>query len=197
MSVRFTGCSHMFSVDSAGILPVSYRSGRSTPAAATTQILSATAIMSPWRSLFLAAIVCPTALLTAPAQALHPAIRTSPVLLVAPRPLLPDTTLRWIRTRPIFVWTSVPGAVSYVLQVTQDSSFGPSVQTDTLGTDTVAVSPRLLVSGSRYCWRVGAVDAAGRSTFSDSVWCATGPLPSARSVRLPDSRRDEENTAFH
>ena len=59
-----------------------------------------------------------------------------------------------------------------------------------------AVSPRLLVPGSRYCWRVGAIDPAGRSTFSDSVWCATGPLPSGRPVRLPDSRRDEENTAL-
>jgi hypothetical protein len=152
--------------------------------------------MSTGRSLIIFAILCDAVFLTASAQVSRPPADVIIPSLMAPRPLSPDTGAGWIRTRPVFVWTSVPGAVSYVLQVTQDLPFGPAAMSDTLGLDTIAVSPRLLVPGSRYCWRVGAVDVAGRGVFSDSLWCATGPAPSARPVRLPDSRRDQENTAF-
>ena len=187
ISARFTGCSYIFPVDSSRLLPVSYISGHSAPAVAITELQSATAIMSAGRSLLYSILVGSVVFLTASAQGAAFAGAGRHTASCSPQarssPIRRDT---WIRTRPVFVWTSVPGAVSYVLQVTQDSVVRSLCHDRHAGYGYhggLSATPH--ARGSRYCWRVGVIDAAGQTAFSDSVWCVTGPAPAARTGPTP------------
>jgi hypothetical protein len=111
-----------------------------------------------------------------------------------PQPLAPAAGVT-VHSRPAFVWSSVPGAVAFVLQISPDSSFGSFLVSDTLATDTSAVSSRRFDAGMALCWRIGAIDSAGVCALSDPLWFMVGQTPRAGRANLADSRRDEWNTA--
>ncbi len=118
-----------------------------------------------------------------------------PAQAVRPRLLAPLSGAGPTRITPAFLWSSVPGAATYLFQVSPDTTFTTVLVSDTLGADTTTVSRRPFGPHESFAWRVGAADAAGGYVFSDTAWCITGNVPSVRHVTLADSRRDEQNTA--
>jgi hypothetical protein len=86
-----------------------------------------------------------------------------------------------------FVWNSVSGAVNYRLQVATDSLFS-AIQFDT--TTALTSKVRLLLSNTKYYWRLGAISPAGNTTWS-ALWrfttVAGGLIPSVPMLMSPSS----------
>ena len=109
--------------------------------------------------------------------------------------LSPDSGSKGLSLRPVFRWRGVPGALLYILQVAEDSSFAGAMAFEFILDDTALVPDRALANGTQYCWRVGAVDRDSVVTFGSHATFTTGLSPSSQPVRIPDSRKDEVTVA--
>ncbi len=123
------------------------------------------------------ALLTAGALIVSPAQAISRAALTTatdstlsaPVLLV---PADGDTTEGQDTT---LFWSGVPGARSYRVQVTTDSSFAYfvpfEIDTAGVGDTTLSLSSflgRTVLAGKRYYWRVSAEDSSGYGPYSNA-----------------------------
>ncbi len=68
---------------------------------------------------------------------------------------------------PVFQWRPVPGATSYLVQISSDAAFKSVTIQDSVISDTLS-RIRKLKTGSTYYWRVGARSAATTSPFSNT-----------------------------
>ncbi|HSQ73926.1 MAG TPA: hypothetical protein VLT13_00105, partial [Bacteroidota bacterium] len=97
--------------------------------------------------------------------------------------------------RPLLRWREIPGALFYILQIAEDTSFAGAVAYECILEDTVLVPDRALANATRYYWRVGAVDRDSVVTFGSHATFTTAPSPSSQPVLSPDSRKDEVTVA--
>ena len=68
---------------------------------------------------------------------------------------------------PVFRWHPVPGATSYLVQISSDAAFKSVTIRDSVISDTLA-RVRKLKSGSAFYWRVGASNRSTTSPFSNT-----------------------------
>jgi len=109
--------------------------------------------------------------------------------------LWPDSAEEGVSLRPRLCWRTIPEAVQYVLQVSQDTSFAGPFLRESVCTDTAFVLDWMLNNATRYYWRVGMAGRDSAVAFSPMLTFVTGPPPSSRPVIIPDSRRDETTVA--
>jgi hypothetical protein len=78
----------------------------------------------------------------------------------------PDDTAMEVALAPVLDWADVAGATSYEVQVATDGTFTSVVRSATaLGASTWTVSPAL-ANGTRYYWRVRAVNNCANGAYS-------------------------------
>ncbi len=90
---------------------------------------------------------------------------TGPSVPITPNPISPSNNATNQPTSILFRWNSSPGATSYQLQVSTDSSFASTFVNDLTITDTSRLVTGL-TNNSNYFWRVLSVNLAGKSSFS-------------------------------
>jgi hypothetical protein len=102
-----------------------------------------------------------------------------------PPPVLaaPPNGATGVATNPTLTWNTSTGAVSYRLQVSQDSAWGTTV-IDQSGVMTSSYQANGLANNARYFWRVNAANRAGASSFS-AVWRFTTTLTTVDDKRTP------------
>ncbi len=109
--------------------------------------------------------------------------------------LSPDSGSVGISLRPLLRWREIPGALFYILQIAEDTSFAGTVAYESAWEDTLLVPDRALANATQYHWRVGAVDRDSVVAFCSHATFTTGPSPSSQPVLIPDSRKDEVTVA--
>ncbi len=70
---------------------------------------------------------------------------------------------------PLLDWVAIPLAVSYMIQLSQDSIFSGTVLDSITPRDSLTVPPNRLLNNTRYYWRVNAANAGGTGPWS-AVW---------------------------
>jgi hypothetical protein len=88
-----------------------------------------------------------------------------------------------LASNPTFSWGASPGAISYELQVSKDSTFS-TVAIDTSGIRVLTKTVAGLSYQTKYYWRVRASDASGWGGWS-STWSFTTAVPPAVVFHAP------------
>ncbi len=88
--------------------------------------------------------------------------------LSAPVLVSPFDSATGLPTQLRFIWNPSPGASTYRLEISTDSTFGTFVIVPNLTLPSDSISTGLFI-GTTYYWRVSAANSAGTSTWSD-VW---------------------------
>jgi peptidyl-prolyl cis-trans isomerase B (cyclophilin B) len=94
-----------------------------------------------------------------------------------PSPLLiyPADTAKNVVNNPTLVWDSVPGAVSYTLQVSKFFFFvGPVVVFDSSGLTSLSQQVSNLIYNKKYYWRVRGFDGSNEGNWSKVFAFTTG-----------------------
>jgi len=87
----------------------------------------------------------------------------------------PVNTAVNISTSPTLAWNAVPGAISYRLQISMDSTFTSTIYDDsTRKSNSQQIAG--LTNGTNYYWRVNAKNSGGTSAYS-SIWSFTTIAP--------------------
>ena len=93
----------------------------------------------------------------------------------APVLVTPVNTAVNISTSPTLAWNAVPGAISYRLQISMDSTFISTIYDDsTRKSNSQQIAG--LTNGTNYYWRVNAKNSGGTSAYS-SIWSFTTIAP--------------------
>lgn len=110
---------------------------------------------------------------------------TVPPASASPTLALPVHQATDIPLNSTFTWNAAPGAITYRLQISTESTFASTVfdQAALAGTSQAVTG---LVAGTVYYWRVNATNAGGDSPFSPHREFMTVPvIPGAPSLALP------------
>jgi chitinase len=100
-------------------------------------------------------------------QAVKQATAGGQAALRAPLLESPPDAAKIADTNPVFRWHPVPGATSYLIQISSDSSFTSMAMLDSVISDTLA-QVRNAKAGSTFYWRVGARNTGATSPFSNT-----------------------------
>ena len=95
-----------------------------------------------------------------------------------------------IWTAPRLIWTEVPGASSYTIEIDDDADFG-SIDFTLSTTETNVMPDSSLLAEQQYYWRVSATNLCGASPVSESSSFTTG-LYRSPFMDIPD----DGNSAF-
>jgi hypothetical protein len=79
-----------------------------------------------------------------------------------------------VATNPTFSWSAVPGATSYFFEASPSSDFTINVF-EAAGLTSPTVTANLLLSGTKYYWRVYAVSVSGIGSWSPTWTFTTAP----------------------
>jgi hypothetical protein len=104
------------------------------------------------------------------------AFSTIPAPPVPPTQLLPANNATNVSVTPTIDWTDSPGAATYHLQVSLNSSFTANVIDDITITSSQYLVPSGILSGTTtYYWRVSGINVAGEGAFT-GAWQFTTML---------------------
>lgn len=117
------------------------------------------------------------------------AVRIDNLLAAAPNLLTPNDGAGGVQPRPTLSWGAVPGAASYVVQVSTTADFGSIVDTGNVDAPTTSYTTAAsLAPNTQHWWRVRATNGCGdsplsavRSFTTANLVCSSAPL------LIPDS----------
>ncbi len=106
--------------------------------------------------------------------------------------LLSPTPGSTINDTPTFVWTPVPGAAKYKIEVSLSENFATTVDSQT--TSNTRYTPTKKYANNTYYWRVAIVDADGKIGPFNTATLILDPYPAAFSKSSPADGANDQST---
>ena len=106
-----------------------------------------------------------------------------------PKLVQPEDSVTDVVGNIVLIWTQIPGAINYTCQVSKDTSFAIVLFNQSVSKDT-HVQITGLDAYTKYYWRVNAINDAGASAWSQSVFVTgtTATTPIVPEIAAPANK---------